>query len=77
VRWADGRRRFGTVSAAIVEVLNEADGPLRVREIRSRVEQILGGPVSRHSIKSQLHRGCQHQRPRFNRLARGVYRLHD
>ena len=42
----DGRRKFGTVSDAIVQVLATADSDLRVREIQKGVEKVLGGAVS-------------------------------
>lgn len=73
--WSDGRRKFGTVSAAIVTVLSEADSELRVREIRACVEALLGSGVSRHSIKGYLHKECRGNNPRFERLARGRYKL--
>lgn len=71
----DGRRKFGSVSQAIVQVLTEAQSDLRVREIQGGVERLLGEPVSRHSIKSQMHHGYLHDPPLFERLARGRYRL--
>jgi hypothetical protein len=71
----DGRRKFGSVSGAIVHVLTEAQSDLRVREIRAEVERLLGEPVSRHSIKSYLHRGTYSSRPTFERFSHGRYRL--
>jgi hypothetical protein len=47
----DGRRKFGTVRDAIVQVLANADSDLRVREIQVAVEEVLGGPVSHSSVK--------------------------
>jgi hypothetical protein len=70
-----GRRRFGTVSGAIVQILSEAETELRVGDIKTQVERLLGSSVSRHSVKSQLHRGCYRDPPLFERLARGIYRL--
>jgi hypothetical protein len=40
--WPDGRRKFGSVSGAIVQVLWEAQGDLRVEEIWREVERLLG-----------------------------------
>jgi hypothetical protein len=71
----DGRRKFGTVRDAIVEVLDEADSELRVREIQERVEQLLGGHVSRSSVKDYLRKGCGRRLPLFEYLGRGGYRL--
>jgi hypothetical protein len=73
--WGDGRRPFGTVSGAIVQVLSEADSDLRVRDIKAQVEQLLGNSVSRHSVKSYLHRGCDRDPPQFTHPARGRYRV--
>lgn len=73
----DGRRKFGTVSGAIVQVLTDAASELPVREIRARVERLLNSPVSRHSVKSHLHKRVGGPRPLFQRTARGRYRLRD
>jgi hypothetical protein len=72
---SDGRRKFGSVSGAIVHVLREAQSDLRLREINAEVEQLLGEPVSRQSIKGCLHRGSQAANPQFERISRGRYRL--
>src|SRR5439155_25854314 len=71
----DGRRRFGTVSGAIVQVLAEAQSDLRAREIWAEVERLLGSSVSRHSIKSYLHRGSYGSTAMFERVNHGGYRL--
>ena len=71
----DGRRRFGTISSAITEVLRRAELELRVRDIRVEVERSLGGPVSRHSIKGHLHRGSSGSNPTFDCVGHGRYRL--
>jgi hypothetical protein len=47
-----GRRSFGTVSCAIVKVLERVDSDLRVRDIHDEVERLLGGPVSRSSVRA-------------------------
>jgi hypothetical protein len=62
------------VSQAILKVLAEAQS-LRVRDIQAGVEQLLGEPVSRHSIKAYLHKDQERQTPRCVRVARGRYRL--
>jgi hypothetical protein len=71
----DGRRKFGTVSSAIVQVLAEAQEDLRVKEIWAEVERLLGEPVSRHSVKSYLHKGLDGANPQFERVNRGRYRM--
>jgi hypothetical protein len=71
----DGRRKFGTVRDAIVEVLAQADSDLRVREIHKRVEELLGGHVSASSVKDYLRKGCRRRVPLFEYLGRRGYRL--
>ena len=55
---SDGRRRFGVVRDAIIHVLAKADSDLRVKDIHVGVEQLLGSPVSRSSVKNYLRKGC-------------------
>jgi hypothetical protein len=45
-----------------------------VKEISAEVERLLGKPISRHSIKSYLHRGTCASKPIFKRN-HGRYRL--
>ena len=73
--WSDGRRQFGTVRDAIVEVLSRADSELRVKDIQAGVEALLNSPVSRSSVKSYLHKGCRRRIPLFENLGWGRYRL--
>ena len=71
----DGRRKFGTVRDAIVQVLGNADSDLRVREIQKGVEEVLGGPVSSSSVKDYLRKGCRRRVPLFEYSGRRGYRL--
>jgi hypothetical protein len=71
----DGRRKFGSVRDAIVQVLANADSDLRVREIHKGVEEILGGPVSSSSVKDYLRRGCRRKVPLFEYGGKLGYRL--
>ncbi len=64
----DGRRKFGTVRDAIVQVLAQADSELRVREIQQGVEEVLDGPVSSSSVKDYLRKGCRRRTPLSNTL---------
>jgi len=61
--WPDGRREFGTVSAAILAVLAEADSEMRVKAIHHAVEQVLGGRVSRYSVSDYLLTRSKDPRP--------------
>ena len=71
----DGRRKFGALRDAIVAVLREAGGELRVREIHERVEAHIGEPVSRGSVKAYMRVGCQRRLPLFEYLGDHGYRL--
>jgi hypothetical protein len=71
----DGKLRFGTVSGAVMDVLAAADRPLRYVEIRAAVEQRLGMPVAASSVKQLLSDEAGHRSPRFERVARGTYRI--
>ena len=73
--WPDGRRRYGQVAGAIVDVLDQARGELSIRTIREQVEQLLGGPVSRHSISDYLCVRSKGPSPLFERSRLGHYRL--
>lgn len=73
--WPDGRRRFGTVSRAIIEVLAEAGGEMQVKTIRAEVERLLGGPVSRFSVADYLLTRSKGPKPLFRRTRYGHYRL--
>jgi hypothetical protein len=68
----DGRRKFGSVSGAIVQALMEAESDLCVQQIRVLVACLLGSSVSRHSIKSYMHERSSGSRPVFERVSRGV-----
>lgn len=74
-RSRDGKLRFGTVSGAVLSVLAAADGPMRYVEIRAAVEQRLGVRVAASSVKQLLSDEARHRKPRFERVARGSYRI--
>ena len=71
----DGRRKFGTVRDAIVQVVANAGSELRVRETQKGVEEVLGGPVSHSSVKDYLRKGCRRRAPLFEYRGRDGYRL--
>src|SRR5438128_11862316 len=73
--WPDGRRPFGSVRDAIVQVLAEADSDVRVRDIQRGVERLLEGPVSPTSVKAYLRRGCDRRVPLFEYRGKDGYRL--
>ena len=65
----------GVVKRAAIGVLAAADCALTVADVRGGVEQLLGGPISRASVRSCLSTGARGQDPRFERTAPGCYRL--
>jgi hypothetical protein len=71
----DGRRPFRSVSQLIIQVLAEAGSELRVRDIHTRVEQLLSEAVSRGSVKNYFHKGSRRCVPLFEYRGRRGYRL--
>ena len=72
--YSDGRREFGTVSAAIWRVMEEAGGELRVLDVRRGVEGLLGGPVSRFTVGDHLLEHSGGVDALYERTRRGCYR---
>jgi hypothetical protein len=69
------KRRCGEVSKAVVEVLREFGGPLRMVEIHAAVEGLLGETVPRSTIKNCLANKSRGEEARLVRLSRGRYGL--
>jgi hypothetical protein len=65
----------GAVQRAIVKVLATAERPMRLAEVQAAVENLLSQSVSRNSIKWCLSTGARDKKLRFERVARGCYRL--
>ena len=72
--WPDGRRRFGTVSSAIVDAMAHGQ-EMSVKAIRVSVEERLGGRVSRFSVSDYLLTRSRSPKPLFVRTRYGHYRL--
>ena len=73
--WPDGRRKFGSVSGAILAVLAQTDSEMKVRAIYEQVERVLGGRVSRYSVSDYLLVRSKGPKPLFERIRHGHYRL--
>jgi len=71
----DGRRKFGTVSSAIVKVFSESGTEMPVKAITAEGETQLGGTVSRFSVSDYLRTRSKGARPLFERTRWGHYRL--
>jgi hypothetical protein len=69
------RRRPGWLVATITEVLASADVPMRAIDIHGAAESALGEPVLWSSVKNCLCEGIAGRPSRFERVARGRYRL--
>jgi hypothetical protein len=72
---ATGRLGNGVVQRAIVKVLASADQPMRLRDIHSTVEDLLGQTVSKESVSWCLRMSRSGEGPRFERVAYGSYQL--
>ncbi len=64
----------GAVCRAVTRVLAHGQ-PMRLADIRTAVDTICGGPVSIESVSWCLRMGSRKEPARFERVARGVYRL--
>ncbi len=65
----------GVVQRAVVKALASAQCPLTVLEVQAAVVELLGHPVSKGSINYCLSTGVLGHKPRFERVARGCYRV--
>jgi len=63
------------VRQAVVRVLETADAPMRACEVYAGVRDVLGDQVSKDSVFSCLSTGVREDRPRFEKIVPGAYRL--
>jgi hypothetical protein len=63
------------VLETITRVLEQADRPMRVREIHAVAKHLAGQPLLRSSVKGTLAACSSGDHPRFRRVSRGVYQL--
>jgi len=66
---------MGAIQVAALTVLTEADGPLTPREIRERVEALLGLPASQDTISSFLSVARRSPDLPVRRVGYGLYRI--
>ncbi len=74
---ADHQLRSGVVLSAIMGVLSSADRPMRTVEVHKAVTALLARPVAYSSVKARLAGKAQGADARFERTARGRYRLRE
>jgi hypothetical protein len=67
-------RRQGKVLATVTSVLEHAGGPMRMGEIQTAVERVLG-EVSRSSVREALSAHTHGADRRFSRIERGWYEM--
>lgn len=67
--------RQGWVLALVTEVLRNAGHPMQARAIHAAAEELAGDHVSWSSVKNCLVDAVRKQPPRFERVARGRYRI--
>jgi hypothetical protein len=65
------------VLATIARVLEEANCPMRAREIHAAAEQLAGEPLRWTSVKGTLAAYAEGSKPRFERVRRGYYRIRE
>lgn len=68
-------RRPGWVMDAVVRVLADEGGPMRLTHVHAAVEQLLSQSVSKDSVGWCLSSGARAKKPRFERVSYGCYRL--
>jgi hypothetical protein len=67
--------RIGAIPEAIMRVLADSVEPMRMRDIQTEVEALVGQPVSRSAVKNWLaNHACGKDAP-LVRISRGRYRL--
>ncbi|MGD0272900.1 MAG: hypothetical protein ABSB96_04125 [Gaiellaceae bacterium] len=59
----------------VIRVLEQAGGPMQVREIHAAAEQLAGEPLLWKSVKAALAVNAEGEEARFNRVRRGYYRI--
>ena len=68
------RRRAGTVQAAVIQALTDADRPLRAREIHQAAQKLAGTPLSWNTVKDCLHKHARRPESPVERVGHGRYR---
>ena len=68
-------RHPARVLATITRVLEEANYPMRAREIHAAASELAGEPLLWSSVKAALSADVTGEHPRFRRVRHGVYQL--
>ena len=67
--------KVSPVLETVIRVLEQAGGPMQVREIHAAAEQLAGEPLLRTSVKAALAACADGSEARFERVRRGYYRI--
>jgi|SRR5581483_9923563 len=73
VREAPTRRP--PVLELVTRVLEEADRPMRAREVHAAAAELYGGPLRWHSVTQALSAYTNRRDRRFRRVSHGTYEL--
>jgi hypothetical protein len=68
-----GRLGNGVVQRAVIKVLEAKDGPMKLADIHTGVEKLLGRSVSKESVGWCLRMGSRGSNARFERVKVGWY----
>jgi hypothetical protein len=68
-------RHPARVLATITRVLEEANCPMRAREIHAAASELVDEPLLWKSVKAALSADVTGEHPRFRRVRHGVYQL--
>ena len=66
-------RRVSPVLEAVRLVLEQAERPMRAREIHSAAEELAGETLLWTSVRAALAAGASGDAPRFRRVRHGIY----
>jgi hypothetical protein len=67
--------KVSPVLETVIRVLEQAGGPMQVREIQAAAEQLAGEPLLWKSVKAALAVNAEGEEARFERVRRGYYRI--
>ena len=67
--------KVSPVLETVIRVLEQAGGPMQVREIHAAAEQLAGEPLLWKSVKAALAVNAEGEEARFDRVRRGYYRI--
>ena len=77
LRYAGDRRRFGSVGDAVVAVLRDSGGAMKLQAIHKAVEKKLGGSVSNYSVQDYLRRHTDSPEALFEHTTYGHYAMRN